>query len=155
MGLYHAFIGIIEGGATAFALSLIIHARPDIVGGDRPEKGHKAKDIVIAAGIAIALSIAILAPYYASTYPDALDSTFLTLSGVKNTDTVSVNESGVASVHTALLEKSGNSVSWQAPFSDYTIPGMDKPGEVLAIIFGVVVLFALGFGISRFIARKE
>jgi cobalt/nickel transport system permease protein len=155
MGIYHAFIGIIEGGATAFALSLIIHARPDIVGGDRPEKVHKAKNIMIAAGIAIALSIAIFAPYYASTYPDGLDSTFLTLSGVKDHDTVSVNESGVASVHAAVLEKSGNSVSWQAPLTDYSIPGMDKPGEVLAIVSGVVVLFALGFGISRIIARKQ
>ena len=155
MGIYHAFIGIIEGGATAFALSLIIHARPDIVGGDRPEKLHKVKNIVIAAGIAVALSIAIFAPYYASTYPDGLDSTFLTLSGVKDPATVSVNESGVASVHATVLEKSGNSVSWQAPLTDYTIPGMDKPGEVLAIVSGVVVLFALGFGISRIIARKH
>ena len=155
MGIYHAFIGIIEGGATAFALSLIVHARPDIVEGNRPKKVHKTKDMVIVAGIAVALSIAIFAPYYASTYPDGLDSTFLTLSGVKNPDTVSVNESGVASAHAAVLEKSGTSFSWQAPLTDYTIPGLDKPGEVLAIIFGVVVLFALGFGISRFIAGKQ
>jgi cobalt/nickel transport system permease protein len=155
MGVYHAFIGIIEGGATAFALSLIMHARPDIVGGDRPENLHKTKDMVIAAGIVVALSIAIFAPYYASTYPDGLDSTFLTLSGVKDPDTVSVNESGIESAHATVLEKTGNSVSWEAPLTDYAIPGMDKPGEVLAIIFGVVVLFALGFGISRFIARKN
>ncbi len=155
MGVYHAFIGIIEGGATAFALSLIMHARPDIVGRDRPENNHKAKEIVIAAGIVIALSIAILAPYYASTYPDGLDSTFLTLSGVKDPDTVSVNESGIESAHATAQEKTGTSVSWEAPLTDYAIPGLDKPGEVLAIIFGVMVLFALGFGISRFIARKN
>jgi len=155
MGVYHAFIGIIEGGATAFELPLIMHARPDIVGGDRPEDSRKAKDIVIAAGIVVALSIAIFAPYYASTYPDGLDSTFLTLSGAKDPDTISVNESGIESAHAAEMGKTGNSVSWEAPLTDYAIPGLDKPGEALAIIFGVVVLFALGFGISRFIARKN
>jgi len=155
MGVYHAFIGIIEGGATAFALSLIMHARPDIVGGDRPENSRKAKDIVIAVGIVVALSISIFAPYYASTYPDGLDSTFLTLSGAKDPNTVSVNESQTESAHAAVIEKTGNGVSWEAPLTDYAIPGLDKPGEVLAIIFGVVVLFALGFGISRFIARKN
>ena len=87
MGVYHAFIGIIEGGATAFALSLIVHAQQDIVGGNKPENMHKAKDLVIGTGILIALAIAILAPYYASTYPDGLDGPFLKLSGVKNPDT--------------------------------------------------------------------
>ncbi len=51
--------------------------------------------------------------------------------------------------------KRSATVIWQAPFTDYAIPGMDKPGEVLAIISGVVVLFVLGFGITRFIARKN
>ena len=36
MGIYHAVIGIIEGGITAFALSLIFHARPDIISGEAP-----------------------------------------------------------------------------------------------------------------------
>jgi len=31
MGLYHAVIGIIEGGITAFAIYLIATARPDIM----------------------------------------------------------------------------------------------------------------------------
>jgi cobalt/nickel transport system permease protein len=155
MGIYHAFIGIIEGGATAFALSLIIHARPDIVGGDPVKNVHKGKELLIASGILIAVSIAILAPYYASTYPDGLDSTFLTLSGVKNPGAIPVNDTALDSVHAALIEKNGNSVSWLAPFSGYAIPGLDKTGEILAIIFGVAVLFALGFGISRIIARKQ
>ena len=33
MGLYHAVIGIIEGGITAFAIYLIATARPDIMAG--------------------------------------------------------------------------------------------------------------------------
>ena len=152
MGIYHAFIGIIEGGATAFALSLIMHARPDIVGADRQKNTHKSKDIIIAAGIAVALSISILAPYYASTYPDGLESTFLTLSGVKNTGIFPANETSPQPAQAAVTD---DSLPWKAPLIDYTIPGLDKPGEVLAIMFGVVVLFALGFGVSRLMAKKQ
>ena len=155
MGVYHAVIGIIEGGVTAFALSLIIHARPDIVGSERPAKTNRTKDMVIVAGIAIALAIAIYAPYYASTYPDGLDSTFLSAYGAKDTTTVHIDESKVVLAEAAVAEKTGNAFSWEAPLPDYTLPGLEKPGEVLAIIFGVLVLFILGFGISRFITRHH
>jgi cobalt/nickel transport system permease protein len=155
MGVYHAVIGIIEGGITAFALSLIVHARPDIVSGEAVPGRRKAKDIVIVAGITIALAIAILAPYYASTYPDGLDSTFLSATGAKEVTTVHIDENKAAAAEQAAVDRTGNAFSWQAPLTDYAIPGMDKPGEVLAIVFGVLVLFALGFGISRFISRKS
>jgi len=154
MGIYHAVIGIIEGGVTAFALSLIIHARPDIVG-EVVTGGRRAKDVVIVAGITIALSLAIIAPYYASTYPDGLDSTFLSAYGAKDVTTVHIDEAKSVLAEGAVTEKTGNTFSWQAPLPDYAIPGMDKPGEAMAIIFGVLVLFALGFGISRFISRKN
>lgn len=155
MGIYHAIIGIIEGGITAFALSLIIHARPDIVAGDVVAGSRKAKDVIIIAGITIALALAIIAPYYASTYPDGLDSTFLSAYGAKDVTTVHIDEVKATSAEAAVAEKTGNTFSWQAPLPDYAIPGMDKPGEVMAILFGVLVLLALGFGISRFISRKN
>jgi cobalt/nickel transport system permease protein len=155
MGVYHAVIGIIEGGVTAFALSLIIHARPDIVGCESPAKTGKAKDMIIVAGIAVALAIAIFAPYYASTYPDGLDSTFLSAYGAKDANIVHIDESKAVLAEAAVAEKTGNTFSWAAPLPDYTLPGLDKPGEVLAIIFGVLVLFILGFGISRFITRQN
>jgi len=155
MGIYHALIGIIEGGATAFALALIVHARPDIVAGEKPTGSRKAWDVVIVAGIVVAIGIAIFAPFYASTYPDGLDSTFLSIYGAKDANSPTLNEEKVTSAELAVAEKTGNRVSWQAPFTDYTLPGLEKPGEVLAIVFGVIVLFILGFGVSRFIARKN
>ena len=155
MGVYHAVIGIIEGGVTAFALALIIHARPDIVSGEIPAGSRKAKDVIIVAGITIALAISVFAPYYASTYPDGLDSTFLSAYGAKDVRTVDIDHSKVGLAEAAVVEKTGNSFSWSAPLPDYSLPGLDKPGEVLAIIFGVIALFILGFGISRFIARKN
>jgi cobalt/nickel transport protein len=155
MGVYHAVIGIIEGGVTAFALALIIHARPDIVSSKIPVGGRKAKDMLIVAGITVALAIAIFAPYYASTYPDGLDSTFLAAYGAKDVSTVHIDENKVGSAEAAVVEKTGNTFAWQAPLPDYSLPGLDKPGEVLAILFGVIVLFILGFGISRFITRKN
>jgi cobalt/nickel transport system permease protein len=155
MGVYHAVIGIIEGGITAFALSLIVHARPDIVSGEPVPGRRRAKDMVIVAGITIALAIAIAAPYYASTYPDGLESTFLSANGAKDVTTVHIDENKAVVAGQAVADKTGNTFSWQAPMTDYAIPGMDKPGEVLAIVFGVLVLFALGFGVSRFISRKS
>jgi cobalt/nickel transport system permease protein len=155
MGVYNAVIGIIEGGVTAFALSLIIHARPDIVDCESPAKTGKAKDMIIVAGVAVALAIAIFAPYYASTYPDGLDSTFLSAYGAKDTNIVHIDESKAVLAEGAVAQKTGNTFSWAAPLPDYTLPGLDKPGEVLAIIFGVLVLFILGFGISRFITRQH
>jgi cobalt/nickel transport system permease protein len=155
MGIYHAVIGIIEGGVTAFALSLIFHARPDIVSRDTPGDSRKAKDLIVIAGITVALAIAIFAPYYASTYPDALDSTVLSVYGAKDTTIVHIDGSKAASAEALVAEKSGNTFSWQSPFPDYTIPGLEKPGEVMAILSGVLVLFLLGFGISRFMSRKN
>jgi cobalt/nickel transport system permease protein len=155
MGVYHAIIGIIEGGVTAFALSLIIHARPDIVSSETPARPAKAKDVVVIAGITIALAIAIFAPYYASTYPDGLESTFLSAYGAKDVTTVHIDESKIGPAETAVKETTGNTFVWQAPIPDYSMPGLDKPGEVLAILFGVLVLFILGFGISRLVTRKN
>jgi cobalt/nickel transport system permease protein len=155
MGIYHAVIGIIEGGVTAFALSLIAHARPDIMGRECPEPANRAKDMIIVAGIAVALAISIIAPFYASTYPDGLDSTFLSAYGAKDPTIVHIDESKAALAESAVAEKTGNTFSWEAPLPGYSLPGLDKPGEVLAIIFGVLVLFILGFGISRFIARQN
>ncbi|MDD1688243.1 MAG: PDGLE domain-containing protein [Methanoregula sp.] len=109
----------------------------------------------MVAGITIALAIAIFAPYYASTYPDGLDSTFLAAYGAKDVDTVHIDESKLESAEAAVADKTGNTFTWPAPLPDYSIPGFDKPGEVLAILFGVLVLFILGLGISRFIARKN
>jgi cobalt/nickel transport protein len=155
MGIYHAVIGIIEGGVTAFALSLIFHARPDIVSGETPPGGSRAKDMIVIAGISIALAIAIFAPYYSSAYPDGLDSTFLSAYGAKEGTTVHIDESKVASAEDTVAGMTGNTFSWPAPLEDYSIPGLEKPGEVLAILSGVLVLFLLGFGISRMILRKN
>jgi len=155
MGVYHAIIGVIEGGVTAFALSLIIHARPDIISSETPARAAKAKDIIVIAGITIALAIAIFTPYYASTYPDGLESTFLSAYGAKDVTTVHINESKIGAAETAVKETTGNTFVWQAPLPGYSLPGLDKPGEVLAILFGVLVLLILGFGISRFVTRKN
>jgi cobalt/nickel transport system permease protein len=154
MGIYHAVIGIIEGGVTAFALSLILHARPDIVSGENPAGSRKARDMIVISGITVALAIAIFAPYYASTYPDGLDSAVLSVYGAKDATTMHTGGSNAASPEKLVAEKTGNTFSWQAPLSDYSIPGLEKPGEVMAILFGILVLFVLGFGISRFISRK-
>ncbi|MDD1680862.1 MAG: PDGLE domain-containing protein [Methanoregula sp.] len=84
-----------------------------------------------------------------------MDSTFLSAYGAKDVTTVHIDDEKAASADELVVEKSGNTFSWQAPLPDYSIPGLEKPGEVMAILFGILVLFFLGFGISRFISRKD
>jgi cobalt/nickel transport system permease protein len=155
MGIYHAVIGIIEGGATACALALIVQARPDIFSGDAAEGVKKGTNLIILAGITVALLIAIAAPFYASTYPDGLDSTFLTASGAKSADSPVISEEKAAAAETAIGEKNGNTFSYSAPMNEYSIPGWDKFGSAVAIIAGVCMVLILGYGASRALARKN
>ena len=155
MGLYHALIGIIEGGATAFALVLIAKARPDIIESGAQATRRKGTEIIIVSGIIVALIIAIMAPFYASAYPDGLDSTFLKISGATDGTTTVVNQSVAAAAHASLGESNGNLFAWNAPFTDYEVPGLDKSGGVLVIVAGVVALFVMGYGVSRFLARSN
>jgi cobalt/nickel transport system permease protein len=70
MGLIHAAIGIGEGLITVGALAFIMSVRPDLLelGDSRPVNSR----LVWAAGLLIALALAILSPL-ASAHPDGLE----------------------------------------------------------------------------------
>jgi cobalt/nickel transport system permease protein len=154
MGMYHAVIGLLEGAATAFALSLILAARPDIIE-TRPGGNLRTRDIVITAGIIFVLAIAIAAPFAASVYPDGLESAFYGIYGVTDRGTPVIDGEKAIIAERAVVEKTGNDFSWQAPFMDYRIPGLEKPGEVIAILIGGCAALLLGFGVMRVISRSK
>ena len=81
-----------------------MHGRISSAVTDR-RNNRKAKDIVIFAGITVALAIAIFAPYYASTYPDGLDSTFLLCRGQRIRTTIHIDEAKIESAHAAVTGK--------------------------------------------------
>ncbi|MDI3484203.1 MAG: cobalt/nickel transport protein [Methanobacteriaceae archaeon] len=80
---------------------------------------------LLIGGVIIALIIAVLAPFLASSNPDGLESTAEKV--MPNPETEPAIES---------------------PLPDYTIPGLGKEGEVLALVVGTIVVLIIAYGIS-------
>jgi len=89
------------------------------------------------AGIAIALVLSALAPFLASSDPDGLESAAGGL----------VEESKMSQ-----LEEMEPAVS--SPMPDYSIEGMGKSGEVLAIAVGTLAVLAISFGFGKVFNKK-
>lgn len=88
-------------------------------------------------GIALALLIAIMAPFIASPDPDGLESAAGKL----------IEESKIS-----ILEEMQPLIS--SPMPDYSIEGMGKTGEVLAIVLGTLAVLAISFGLGRVLNKK-
>ena len=89
------------------------------------------------AGIAIALLLSVLAPFLASPDPDGLESA---AGGI-------IEESKMSQ-----LEEMEPAVS--SPMPDYSIEGMGKSGEVLAIAVGTLAVLAISFGFGKVFNKK-
>lgn len=89
------------------------------------------------AGIAVALLLSILAPFLASSDPDGLESAAGGL----------VEESKLSE-----MEETAPAVS--SPMSDYSIEGMGKSGEVMAIAIGTVGVLVISFGLGKVFNKK-
>lgn len=89
----------------------------------------------LMGGIAIALIIAILAPFLASSNPDGLDSTAEKV--MQNPETEPVFES---------------------PLPDYTIPflGEDNPfGGVIALVLGTLLVLGIAYGLGAGLKKER
>ncbi|BDH80114.1 MAG TPA: cobalamin biosynthesis protein CbiN [Methanothermobacter sp.] len=80
---------------------------------------------LLIGGVIIALIIAALAPFLASSNPDGLESTAEKV--MPNPETEPFIES---------------------PLPDYTIPGLGKEGEILALVVGTIIVLIIAYGIS-------
>ncbi len=89
------------------------------------------------AGIAIALLLSVLAPFLASPDPDGLESA---AGGV-------VEESKMSE-----LEEMAPVVG--SPMPDYSIEGMGKSGEVMAIAIGTIAVLGISFGFGKVFNKK-
>ncbi|AKB73794.1 Additional substrate-specific component NikN of nickel ECF transporter [Methanosarcina lacustris Z-7289] len=89
------------------------------------------------AGIAIALLLSILAPFLASPDPDGLESAAGGL---------------IEGSKLSHLEETQPAVN--APMPDYSIGGMGKSGEVLAIAVGTLAVLAISFGFGKVFNKK-
>ncbi len=109
----------------------------------------------ILIGVAVALVIAASAPFLASGNPDGLESAFFGIFGAKEIQGAELDEERAALAEEEVVERTGNDFSWASPFPDYTIAGLDKPGEIVAIVLGTILVLLLGLGISRVASRQK
>ena len=88
---------------------------------------------LIIGGLLIALIIAVMAPFLASSNPDGLES---------SAESLEVPESEAA---------------YTAPLPDYAIPGMeDNPlGGVVALIVGTIVVLLVVLGVATIIGKRK
>jgi cobalt/nickel transport protein len=109
----------------------------------------------IIVGIAVALLIAILAPFLASGNPDGLESAFFGIYGAKEVQGEKLDDEQASLAEEQVVVKTGNTFEFQSPLPDYSVPGLEKPGEVIAVVAGTLIVLAAGFGISRFVSGTK
>ncbi|NYB52120.1 MAG: PDGLE domain-containing protein [Methanobacteriaceae archaeon] len=88
---------------------------------------------LLIGGLAIALIIAIIAPFLASSNPDGLEST---------AESLEVPESEPV---------------MQSPLPDYAIPGMEENplGGVIALVVGTILVLLVALGLAKVLAKKN
>ncbi|MGB9937393.1 MAG: PDGLE domain-containing protein [Methanobacterium sp.] len=89
----------------------------------------------LLGGITIALIIAILAPFLASSNPDGLDSTAQ-----------------------KVMENPETEPAFESPLPDYTIPflGEDNPlGGVIALVLGTLIVLGIAYGLGEILKKKN
>ncbi|WP_456472274.1 PDGLE domain-containing protein [Methanocaldococcus sp.] len=98
---------------------------------------------ILLGGLIIAIILSILAPFIASPNPDGLESTPEKV----------INEKALEENLKQLgLEEEGTVAP--SPMPDYTIPGLGKIGEILAMIVGTIIVFALAYGLSLVLKKS-
>jgi cobalt/nickel transport protein len=113
------------------------------------------KKSFIMAAVALAVLIAILAPFLASGNPDGLESAFFSMYGAKEVTGGELDEGQAEIAEEQAIEKTGNDFSFESPMPDYSIAGLEKPGEVFAVILGTLLIFGIVWGLGSTVARSK
>lgn len=96
---------------------------------------NKNKKFLYVA-IAVALLISIAAPFIASSDPDGLESAASNV---------------IAEDELSELEEQEPFISSMMP--DYAIEGMDKLGEVIAIVFGTLLILSISYTVGKILKQ--
>jgi len=110
---------------------------------------------LIFSGLAIALVIAAMAPFIASSNPDGLESAFFGIFGAKEIQGSDLNEDAAGSAEEEITAITGNEFSFGSPFPDYSIGGLSRFGEAAAVIIGTLLVLGIALGLSRVIASRQ
>ncbi|MBA2852943.1 cobalt/nickel transport protein [Methanococcus maripaludis] len=98
---------------------------------------------ILVAGLIVALLLGIAAPFLASGDPDGLESA---AEKIINADVLDAN------LEEAGLEEEGTVAP--SPMPDYAISGMDKIGEIGALIIGILLITLLSFGVGSLLKKS-
>ncbi len=144
MGVYHAFIGIIEAITTVIVILALEKVRPDLLAWTRKDKSNdleseskqsstRNRNILIASLVVI-LAIGISTPFIASGNPDGLQKTMEQLNP-------NVQEQNY----------------YSPPLADYNIPGFgDNPlGGIIVLVLGIAVISVIAYIIARILKKKN
>ena len=102
----------------------------------------------LVAGILIALAISILAVFFASGYPDGLDSTALIVSGQKSLTAPATSD--------AVKVEAPGHFSYSSPMQDYTLGQNWGPlGGIIAMVIGTILTFVIGIGLVYLLRRQR
>lgn len=99
-------------------------------------------------GLIIAVLIGVVAVFLASADPDGLESSALVVTGQKDLTGASP-EDGDAE------EGLESAVEYGAPLPDYSTGDESTLGAVFAVVVGVILMFIIGFGATKLIAKPE
>lgn len=100
-------------------------------------------------GIILALSIGVLAVFFASGDPDGLESTALMVSGQKTLTGSAPQEGNPEAVGTGTF-------SYKAPMPDYSLGESTGPlGGVIAIVAGIFLTLVVVIGATWLIRQKS
>lgn len=141
MGIYHAFIGIIEAVITVVVILALENVRPDLLSWankdeaePKPAKSPTRNRNIIIAGLIIVVLVGVLSPFVASSNPDGLQKSI----GQLNSNVQEHNY-------------------YAPPLADYNIPGFDNNplGGVLALLLGISVTAVIAYIIARILKRRN
>ena len=141
MGIYHAFIGIIEAVITVVVILALENVRPDLLSWankdeaePKPAKSPTRNRNIIIAGLVIVVLVGVLSPFVASSNPDGLQKSIEQLNS-------NVQEHNY----------------YAPPLADYNIPGFDNNplGGVLALLLGISVTAVIAYIIARILKRRN
>lgn len=133
MAFVHAFIGVGEGLITAAAVALVVAALPGMFG-QQMDQRKTDRGTLVAGGLILAIVVGVMAVFFASASPDGLER---------------------------VAEDAGFLGAAQGPLfniaPDYVLPGINSEAlaAVLAVVLGVLLLFAVGYGIARALQRRS
>jgi len=102
----------------------------------------------IAIGVLLALVIAVIAVFLASSDPDGLDSTALIASGQKTLTAPATGDE-------ISVEASGH-YTYEAPMPDYSLgESLGSIGGIIAMVSGTIVTFILGIGLAWLLKKRK